>query len=79
MNCKNNEEEDDTNEATKNQHKIIKSKISAVQNNSDRVGKTALLKVELINNIQATKDNTYDNNKSISQNKRQVKKNYRTW
>ena len=34
----------------------------------------ALLKFELINHIQATKDNTYDNNKSISQKKRQVKK-----
>ena len=34
----------------------------------------ALLKVELLNYIQATKDNKYDDKKSISQKKRQVKK-----
>ena len=74
LDCNNNEEEDDVNEATANQIKVINNKISAVQNHSDRVDKMALLKVELINHLRATKDNTNNNEKSISQKRRQVKK-----
>ena len=74
MNSNNNEEQDDANEATKNQIKVINNKISAVQKYSDQVDKMALLRVELRNNIQATKDNTYNDDKPISQKKRKVKK-----
>ena len=79
LDCNNNEEEDDANEATQNQIKMINNKISTVQNHSDQVDKIALLKVELINHIRVTKDNTHNNDKSISQKKRKVKKKYRTW
>ena len=48
LNCDNNEEGDDVNELSKSQLKVINNKISAVQNHSDRVKKTALLKFELI-------------------------------
>ena len=74
LGCNNIEEKDDANEASKKQLQVINNKISAVQNHADRVDKMALLKVELINNIQTTTDDTYDNDKSISQKKRQVKK-----
>ena len=58
--------------------KLINNKISSIQNHSDQVDKMALIKVELRNHIQATKDNTYHDNNPILQKKRQVKKNYIT-
>ena len=39
LDCNNNEEKDDANEATKNKLKVINNKISSVKNNSDRVEK----------------------------------------